>query len=83
VTKPDRFSPHERITAMGGHGWYWPVEDVIHSIETSTNTFYTSVNGQVAYVGIRVNPLSGRKYVQTHSDGYWNNNLLALSECPV
>nr|WP_245473538.1 DUF3892 domain-containing protein [Bradyrhizobium zhanjiangense] len=24
---------------------------------------------------------SGRKFIQSHADGVWNDNLLALDEC--
>ena len=40
VRKPDRHSPHERITHVGGSNWMWPTEDVVASIENRTNTFF-------------------------------------------
>ena len=52
---------------------------MVESIDNGTNTFYTLVNGKRANVGV-VNGPNG-KYVQTHADGQWNNNLLALPEC--
>ena len=81
VSKPDRTSPHEHITHLGGASWYWKVEDVIYSIECRTNSFFTYVDGVRADVNVRSNPRTTRKYVQTSSDGVWINNLLALYEC--
>ena len=86
VNKPDRFSPHEHITHLGNPaaGWRWTREDVIASIDAGTNTFYTidpisKKRADIAVVrdGIRA------PYVRTHADGKWNDNLLALNECPL
>lgn len=38
---------------------------------------YTLEQGIRAEIGVR-RPSSGRPYIQTHADGYWTNNLLAL-----
>lgn len=81
VTKPDRNSSHEHITHLGGTGWTWPVRSVIEAIEARTYTFYTEVGGKRA--DIAVNDRNGKKFVQTHADGYWNNNLLSLNACPI
>ena len=70
---------HEHITHLGGDSWKWTVGQVIDSIERKTNSFFTLVNGKRATVGV-VNGPSG-KYVRTHADGYWNDNLLALPSC--
>jgi hypothetical protein len=53
--------------------------EAIQAIESKTYSFYTNVNGKVAYVGVQQGKYG--KYLQTHADGYWNNNLLALPEC--
>ena len=79
INKPNRTSEHEAITHLGGPGWRWTRSQVITSIEAGTNTFYTSVNGKRAEVGIVDGPYG--KYVRTHADGYYNNDLLALPEC--
>ncbi len=83
INKKDRNSTHEGITHLGGPGggtrWKWPRADVITSIESGTNTFYTSVGGKRADVKVREG--ANGKYVQTQADGYWNDNLLALAEC--
>lgn len=80
ITKPDRNSKHEAITHLGGQGWKWTRQQVIASIEDKTNTFYTRVNGKRADVGVVTG--SNGKYLRTYADGVWNDNLLALPECP-
>lgn len=81
INKPNRDSSEEAITHIGGDDWKLPVPDAIRKIDFNEWTFYTLVNGKRAKVGARTSA-SGRKYLQTHADGYWNNNLLALAECP-
>ena len=80
ITKPDRNGKHEGITHLGGQGWRWTRQQVIASIETKSNTFYTLVNGKRADIGVVDGP--NGKYLRTYADGVWNDNLLALSECP-
>jgi hypothetical protein len=71
---------HESITHLGNPGvWKWTRQDVIQSIEQGANTFYTSVNGKRADVAV-VKGADG-KYLRTHADGYYNDNLLALPSC--
>jgi hypothetical protein len=79
IVKPGNDDRHESITDLGGATWKWPVRDVIASIEAKTNTFYTSVRGKRADVGV-VNGSNG-KYARTYADGQWNNNLLELDRC--
>lgn len=83
ITKPDRESPHEHITHLGGVGWKWTREQVIQSIDGKTNTFHViDAQGHRSDVGV-IDPGNGRvRYVRTYADGDWNNNLLALPECP-
>jgi len=80
INKRHHQNPHEGITHLGGGGWRWTRQEVIASIEAKTNTFYTFVNAKRADVGV-VNGPNG-KYLRTHADGQWNDNLLALPECP-
>ena len=80
INKVPRTDPHEGITHLGALKWKWPRQQVIDSIEGGTNTFFTLVNGKRSDAGI-VNGPNG-KYVRTHADGYYNDNLLALPECP-
>ena len=68
------------IGGTGGSGWKWAIADVIRSIESNTNTFYTLVSGNRAEIGV-VNG-SGGKYLRTYADGKWNDNLLSLPQCP-
>jgi hypothetical protein len=80
INKQPRTNPHEGITHLGGSKWKWTRQQVINSIEQTTNTFYTMVGGKRANVGVVDGP--NGKYVRTHADGYYNDNLLALPECP-
>ena len=87
IIKPDVNSAHEHITHVGNptDGWMWKREDVIKSIESKTNTFYVidQKTGKRAYVGVR-HPEDGRSpFLQTYSDGLYNDNLLSLNQCPV
>jgi hypothetical protein len=82
INKQPRNNPHEGITHLcnASAGWKWPRSQVIESIEAKTNTFYTTVGGNRADVGVVDGP--NGKYVRTYADGVWNDNLLALPECP-
>jgi hypothetical protein len=80
INKQPRNNTHEGITHLGGAGWRWPRADVIASINAGTNTFHTLVAGRRANLAVVQGP-SG-PYVRTHADGQWNDNLLALPECP-
>lgn len=86
VNKPDRMSPHEHITHVGNPaaGWKWTREQVIASIDAGANTFYTvdPVTGRRADVAV-VREAGRQPFLRTHADGKWNNNLLALNECPL
>jgi hypothetical protein len=83
ITKPDRESRIEHITHVGGSNWKWTREEVIASIDAKTNTFFVlDPQGHRSNVGV-VDPGHGRaRYIRTHADGDWNDNLLALPECP-
>ena len=83
VTKPDRNSTEDLITHVGGPGWKWSTEAVVANIENGTNTFFViDAAGHRSKVGV-VNPGNDRrKHLRTHADGDWNDNLLALQECP-
>jgi hypothetical protein len=79
VSKQPRQDPHHGITHLGGKGWYWTRQQVVASIEARSNTFYTLVGGTRADVAVVDGP--GGKYLRTHADRKWNDNLLALPEC--
>lgn len=85
IKKTNRTDPHERIHGIGGTNgdgsrWYLTEAQAIIGIENGTYRFYTHVNGKSAWVIIAVH--NGKKYLKTESDGYLQNNLLALPECP-
>src|SRR4051794_29736391 len=80
INKPHRDSPHEAITHLGGANWRRTRQQVVDAIEVERYRFYTFVGGKRADLAVRISA-NGTKYVQTHADGYWNNNLLALPEC--
>lgn len=86
ITKPHPLSSHEHITHLGNPqaGWERTREQVIASIEAGTNTFYVRYpkTGKRSDVGV-VRPAGRAPYLRTHADGYWNDNLLALDQCPL
>lgn len=79
INKPNRESPHDAITHLGGAGWRWTRQQVVDSIKNRTNTFFTLVGGKRANIGVVNGPHS--EYVRTYADGVWTDNLLALNEC--
>ena len=81
VNKQPRNNPHEGITHLGGSGWRWTRQQVVDSINAGTNTFYTMLNGKPADVGVVHGP--NGDYVRTYADNQWNDNLLAMNECPI
>lgn len=86
ISKPHPQSPHEHITHLGNPagGWIWPREKVIQSIEERSNTFFVvdPRTGKRADIGV-VCPPGKPPFVRTHTDGYWNDNLLSLNQCPL
>ena len=84
ITKSHPNGGHEHITHVGNPGvWYWTVEQVIASINASTNTFFVldATTGRRADVGV-VRAAGKRPHIRTYADGYYNDNLLALDFCP-
>jgi Protein of unknown function (DUF3892) len=79
INKQNRNSSHDGITHLGGAGWRWTRQQVIDSIEAKTNTFFTKVGNNRSEISV-VNGATG-KYLRTHADGKYNDNLLALPEC--
>jgi hypothetical protein len=80
INKPNRTSTEEAITHIGGQDWKISVPDAIRKIENGEWEFFTLVGGRRTKVGVNTSA-SGRKFLQTYADDYWNNNLLALAEC--
>jgi hypothetical protein len=85
ITRSPPNGGHEHITHAGNPAgnWMWPVEQVIRSIETGSNTFFVQDDrtGIRAAVGV-VREAGKRPYIRTHADGYYNDNLLSLTACP-
>jgi hypothetical protein len=79
ITTSDLLTGHEAITAIGGATFYTSKQEAIRNIESRTHSYYTSVNGKRAEVGVREG--ANGKFLQTYADGYWNNNFLALGQC--
>ena len=88
ITKPNPQSSHEHITHVGNPTastpWKWTREEVIHSIEAKTNTFYVidSRSGKRANVGV-FRAAGKAPFLRTYADGDWNDNLLSLNQCPI
>ena len=85
IVKPHPLSSHEHITHVGNPlgGWKWTREAVIASIDAGANTFYVQdAKGKRSNVGV-VRQTGKLPYLRTHADGYWNDNLLSLNQCPL
>jgi hypothetical protein len=83
INKLPRNDTHEGIIHIGGpggEGWKWSRQQVVNSIKEGSNTFYTQVGGKRADIGVVDGPQG--PYLRTRADGVWNDNLLALPECP-
>jgi hypothetical protein len=86
INKPDRFNTHEHITHVGGPNpegagrWKDTTEKVVAFIESQQHRFYTKEGNSSAWIGVRTSA-AGRKFLQTHADDVWKDNLLALPEC--
>lgn len=77
VTRVEKTGPsHDRITHLGGRMWLWTVAEVVAAIEDKSNAFYVMVGGQKAYLGVVQGPHA--KYVRSHANAKWTDNLLAL-----
>lgn len=79
INKQPRNSTHEGITHLGAYNWKLTRQQVIASIESGTDTFFTLVGNKRANIGV-IDGSNG-KYVRTFADGAWTDNLLALAEC--
>ncbi len=76
---------HEHIVAVAwtndqtGHASSSTTQQMVEFIESGNPDVYTLVGGKRATVGVRTSD-SGRKFLQTYADRYYNNNLLALPD---
>ena len=85
INKTDRFSPHERISHVGGYvtsAWKLTLDDAVEKIERGEWSFWVHVHGKSAWVVVAFSR-NGRKYLRTGGDAEEDNNLLYLPECPV
>jgi hypothetical protein len=88
IRKPDRYSPVEHITHVGGFGssqWTLTVEEVMRRIESpglDHEDFFVRVGTAEAKVIVVPATLSKRKHIRTTADGTQKDNLLSLPECP-
>ena len=79
--------PHVAISALGwidgsgkiGKSDRLQVYDWLKA-STANQAYVTDAYGNTAYVYPRENA-NGTKFVQTHADGKWTDNLLSLKEC--
>lgn len=79
ISKDDRKNPNERITHLGGDGWYKTSDDVIYRIENRIDSYYVIQGGHRSEVVVATR--NGRKYLKTTNDGDEPNNLLSLPQC--
>jgi len=85
ITKPHPLSPHEHITHLGNPPqWLWTREQVIANIDAGADTFFVQDPRTGKRADIAVVRVAGKApYLRTHADGYWNDNLLSLNQCPL
>jgi hypothetical protein len=88
VSKPSGWNqnPHEAISNLG-----W-IEDsttkagvatrqqIYDFLKNNGTAYVKDAYGDVAFLSTRENNY-GTKFVQTHADGIWKDNLLALPNC--
>jgi hypothetical protein len=51
--------------------------EMVAFVEDDGKAYVKDSAGDVAFLGVRLSS-AGNKYVRTHADGIWNDNLLAL-----
>jgi len=79
-------NPHEGITHYGwidqrGETKISDRQSMVNWIEKGNQAYVQYISGNKAYCSVRTNTATGRSFLQTHSDGNYNNNLLSLPEC--
>lgn len=86
INKPNRESPVEHITHVGGvPQWKLSVEEVMRRIESrgaDHEDFFVHVGNSEANVVVVAATLQKRKHIRTVPDSTRADNLLSLPECP-
>lgn len=80
ITKDEPKNPYERITHVGGTGFYVTQREAIQDIERDSRAYNVSVRGDTVWVIVAVSRY-GNKYIKTQNDGDEPNNLLSLPQC--
>lgn len=89
INKPDRYSPVEHITHVGGFGtapWILTVEEVIQRIKsrgTDHEDFFVRVGVAEANVVVVPATTHKREHIKTVPDSTPVDNLLSLPDCPL
>ena len=86
VNVSETYPRREHVTHIGNFntGWRMTKEVAIKRIESKQEAYYTvdKTTMKREYIGVRRD--SGKEpYLRTYADGKWNNNLLALPDCPM
>lgn len=80
ITKDEPKNPYERITNVGGSGFYITQTQAIRDVEADPSAYFVSVRGDSVWVIVATSRF-GNKYIKTTSDGDEPNNLLSLPQC--
>lgn len=82
----NHYNPHESIEYLGwiegGTTKRTTLAGMVAWLEKGNQAYTEDRYGNKAWLSVRTSA-NGNKYVQTHADGKWNNNLLALNECRI
>jgi len=86
INKTDRYSPHERIQAIGGRNpdgtrWKLREDEAIISIKQGRYSFYVERPAGHRILVVVARSAAGREYLKTQADGEQPDNLLSLPEC--
>jgi hypothetical protein len=85
INKPDRYSPVEHITHIGGSagsGWRMYTPQAIRRVQSGDLAFFVRVGDDQIDVTVSTSA-HGNKYLKTISDHTKRDNLLSLPDCPA
>lgn len=80
TSKRDRSDPSERITHVGGPGWYKTQPAVVSEIRSGRANYWVGSGMGRVDVVVKISRY-GNYYITTEPDGEAQNNLLKLPEC--